>query len=75
MFVSDIPMLNNLHRVVPTVATGCMLLNAEYRDAAVASHIRQSARSTTVTTTAVTNHWAAIQYVSGRGRPMSIVHF
>jgi len=49
-----------------------MLLHAEYRDAAAVTHARQSAvpslRSTTTsTTTAITNHWAAIQYVSSRG--------
>jgi len=52
------------------------LFNAEYRDASLSSRVRQSSdqspSSTTPSTTlAATNHWAAVQYVSGKGNNTS----
>jgi len=45
---------------------------SEYRDAVVVSRVFVgSSRSTTVSTTsAISNHWAAIQYASDRGMPV-----
>jgi len=49
------------------------LLNAEYRDAAMFSlKSTDTAHSTTSSSTAaITNHWAAVQYVSSRGMSVS----
>jgi len=50
-----------------------ILLNAEYRDVAMFRHkSTDTAHSTTSSpTTEITNHWAAIHYVSSRGMPVS----